>query len=191
MPTSHRILFMLLLVFALAGCATGTARNVPIEDRQPVSAAHTPTAAAVKRAPDAKSDTPVGEPKVFALPDSRVEPSALPPPTTRAAPLEQSEQPNPAAVSTPAVHELLAKADAATLRGDSGGARAILERALKIKTDDAQVWYRLAELNFDEGEYEQAIVAADRCRGLAGGDRTLIARAVDMISRARRALSQP
>ncbi|MGH8597086.1 MAG: tetratricopeptide repeat protein, partial [Gammaproteobacteria bacterium] len=123
-------------------------------------------------------------PKVYALPDrdtGAATAAEITPTPGAAEPL--------ASPSNPAVDELIAKADALSRRGDHGGARATLERALKVKADDAQVWYRLAILNFDEGEYEQAIVAADRCRSLARDDRDLLLRADEVITRAQRGLT--
>lgn len=169
-----------LIVIALAGCAGGQTR-APIEGRKVESLSR--PAQPVAKPVNTQSQNPGTGPKIFALPDHVRAPKVVVTPEIPAP--DRALSPS----SNLAVAELISKADAATIRGDGAGARAILERALKVQADDAHVWYRLAELNFDEGEFEQAIVAADRCRSLAAADRDLIARANDLTVRARRSLA--
>ncbi|MSR14956.1 MAG: tetratricopeptide repeat protein [Gammaproteobacteria bacterium] len=175
-------LIIAILVIGLAGCASSPRQPVLIEDHTPAQLTEKPTPSPVQttRKQLTAPITLETKPKIFALPDLD---------TTNPAPVATTplaaEETAPKAPSTLAVAELVAKADLASNRGDRGGARAILERALKVKTDDAQIWYRLAELNLGDGEYEQAIVAADRARGLSAGDSNLVTRANSVIARAR------
>jgi Flp pilus assembly protein TadD len=164
---------------ALSGCATSP-MPAPIEDRKPVTATaavpqpQRPTAPAV--AP------PVSAPRVFALPDSaetRVSPLPGAP-----APAAASESPI-APPADPALRELVARAEQASNQGDTDAARATLERALKINPRDASLWYRMAELDYARGEFEQAIVTAERARTLATKDPELLARIDALSARAR------
>jgi tetratricopeptide (TPR) repeat protein len=89
----------------------------------------------------------------------------------------------------PALRELVVQAERASARGDRGAARATLERALKIQPADAQLWLRLGELNFEEGEFEQAVVMGQRAGELAHGDAALQAQADALVARAQRRLT--
>jgi predicted Zn-dependent protease len=90
----------------------------------------------------------------------------------------------------PALRELIAQVDAAQSRGDSAAARATLERAVKIKPREAGLWLRLADLSYTGGDFEQALVTAQRARDLAGADAGTRARADDLIRRAQQGALQ-
>ncbi len=171
----------------LGACSTATTRTAPIEGRRPQE---TPVAQPTTAAP--KPQPPQGA-QVFALPDSQVaplEPVPVPGPVPGAidSPPATSHAIKPPL--DPALRELVAQAERASARGDRGAARATLERALKITPENAQLWFRLAELNFVDGEYEQAIVMAQRARELARGERELIYQADQLIERARSSLTR-
>ncbi len=167
-----------------SACSTAPSRSVPIEDRRQSTVPVTSPSVPARPSVTAPARPPTTQ--IFALPDTDVTPSApLPVPATQ----------NPeAAVITPnadpALRELLAQAERASARGDQGAARATLERALKIKPEDAQLWLRLAALNFDDGEFEQASVMAQRARSLAHGERGVLEQSDQLLARARQHLKQ-
>lgn len=170
-------------VLILGACSTATTRTAPIEGRRPQE---TPVAQPTTAAP--KPQPPQGA-QVFALPDSQVAPlEPVPVPGAIDGPLTTTHAIKPPL--DPALRELVAQAERASARGDRGAARATLERALKIKPENAQLWFRLAELNFVDGEYEQAIVMAQRARELARGERELMYQADQLIERARSPLTR-
>lgn len=170
-------------VLILGACSTATTRTAPIEGRRPQE---TPVAQPTTAAP--MPQPPQGA-QVFALPDSQVAPlEPVPVPGAGDSPLTTTHAIKPPL--DPALRELVAQAERASARGDRGAARATLERALKIKPENAQLWFRLAELNFVDGEYEQAIVMAQRARELARGERELMYQADQLIERARSPLTR-
>ncbi len=176
------------VIAALSGCASGVTRHAPIEARapdapevsvdkstppaNPTRAARTETAPHVFTlpAPDAPTLTPIPAPDAVPLGDEEASDRAFQAPQTDA--------------EDPASRVLLADAEASLQRGDKGAARAILERALKINSDQPGLWLRLAEINLAEGEVEQAVVLAERARALAGSDPIIAQRAVALIRRA-------
>ena len=167
----------------LGACSTATTRTAPIEGRRPQE---TPVARPTTAAP---MPLPPQGAQVFALPDSQVAPlEPVPVPGAGDSPLTTTHAIKPPL--DPALRELVVQAERASARGDRGAARATLERALKIKPENAQLWFRLAELNFVDGEYEQAIVMAQRARELARGERELIYQADQLIERARSPLTR-
>lgn len=170
----------------LAGCSANT-RMAPIEGRQDGTAV--PVGIEATR-PPARPPAPApapGAPQVFALPDAEAAPMAPVPVPDGGSMTPLPPVPPPA---DPALRELVAQADQAAARGDRGAARSTLERALKIKPGDAQLWLRLGELNFADGEYEQAMVMAQRARELAHGDAALVAQSNALITRAGQQLTR-
>lgn len=166
----------------LGACTTGTTRVAPIEERSPEAASTMQPAVAPRQETSPLPHTPQGT-QVFALPDARVSPMTPAPAIDDAGPASKP-------LTDPAMRELVAQAERASARGDHGAARATLERALKIKPDDAQLWLRLAELSLFDAEYEQAIVMAQRARELARGERGVIDRSDHLIARARGELTR-
>jgi len=184
---TNKVVVVMSVALLLTAC-TGNTRVAPIEGRtderpagrvaQEVPPAPGPSVGAAK-AP--------AETQIFPLPDT-TDPlrAPLPVPESDAAAVTPPPVVPP---SDPALRELVAQAERASSRGDRGAARATLERALKIKPGDGQLWLRLGELNFADGEYEQAVVMAQRARELARGDSPLIAQADDLMTRAGRHLN--
>ena len=179
-----------VLLSLLSGCTTGLRTAAPIEGRN----ASPPPSVTAK--PETKMPNPaappspatVNSPRVYAIPDRAPVPLApLPPPIS--SPISGAREATTSAAKSP-VTDLMASAEQAARNGDRGRARATLERAVKIAPDDAQVWYQLAELNLAEGDYEQAIVVAQRSITLAGSEQTLIARNQSLIQHAQHLLAR-
>jgi len=70
----------------------------------------------------------------------------------------------------PVVVALAADADRARRAGDHEQAAEYIERALRIEPADAGLWYRLAEVRFAQGRYDQAVNFASKSNSLAGAD---------------------
>lgn len=101
------------------------------------------------------------------------EPATLPPaeprPAPRYAPPVVSDRPS-------AVTTLVARADEEITAGRLDTASSMLERALRISRQDADLWYRLAELRFRQGDYSQAVQLARKANDYAQGDRAQLRR---------------
>lgn len=168
----------------LTACTTG-GPPAPVEGRAPGDVAKgTPVTRPADASPAAAPATAAGT-RVFALPDETGR-AAAPLPMDEAIPVPVPV-PLPAerTYEDPALRELIAQVDAAQSRGDSAAARATLERAVKIKPREAGLWLRLADLSYASGDFEQALVTAQRARDLAGADAGTRARADDLIRRAQ------
>ncbi len=171
-------------ILLLSACSIAPTRTAPIEERKQHTPPVVPRTVPVPRSVTAPAPPPATQ--VYALPDTAVAPRALlPAPIAPLADTSASVLP-----VDPVLGELLAQVERASARGDQGTARATLERALKIKPEDARLWLRLAELNFDDGEFEQASVMAQRARALAHGERQLLERSDDLLARARQHLNR-
>lgn len=96
--------------------------------------------------------------KVLPLPDE---------PAIRAEPLPGSPQ------SSSVVRGLLASADSQQRAGDLDGAANSLERALRIEPRNAHLWSRLAEIRFDQKNWQQSVQLAAKSNTLAGRDSPL------------------
>jgi len=188
---SEQVLLKSLMLAALLGplaaCTTG-GPPAPVEGRTPGGVTKsTPLTRSAGASPAAAPATAAGT-RVFALPDA-TGPAAAPVPMDEAIPVPV---PLPAerTYEDPALRELIAQVDAAQSRGDSAAARATLERAVKIKPREAGLWLRLADLSYTGGDFEQALVTAQRARDLAGADAGTRARADDLIRRAQQGALQ-
>ncbi|MBI2799387.1 MAG: tetratricopeptide repeat protein [Gammaproteobacteria bacterium] len=176
---------LVLSAVLLSGCTTGLRTAVPIEGRTTSSPSTVTAKAENKISNPVASPSPdtVNSPRVYAIPDRAPVPLA-PLPAPIPSPIGGERDGTVSSAKSP-VTDLMASADQAARKGDRGRARATLERAVKIAPDDAQVWYQLAELNLAEGDYEQAIVVAQRSITLARSEQTLIARNRSLIQRAQ------
>ena len=76
-------------------------------------------------------------------------------------------------VTSTAVASLVQTADQQHQTGDTTGAAATLERALRIEPRNAHLWHRLAEVRLDQKRYEQAEGLAAKSNALAAADRDL------------------
>ncbi len=170
------------LCLQLAACATG-GPPAPVEGRSPgARTGGSPIVGATGTLPAAAPAAPEGT-RVFALPDESA-PTVAPVPMDDAIPAPVPLPAEPV-FRDPALKELIAQVDAAQSRGDSITARATLERAVKVKPREASLWLRLAELDYASGDFNQALVTAQRARDLAGSEAETRARADDLIRRAQ------
>jgi len=153
-------------------------------------------------APVVRSEPPPA-PQVLGRPDSAAAPESIPYPARN--PIEpeltpysdvQSRPPPPisaeprAPVSTgnSAVVALLSSADKQQRGGDTAGAAATLERALRIEPRNARLWHQLALLRFEQQNYRMAADLADKSNSLAQNDGELTRANWRLIARARSAL---
>jgi len=111
-------------------------------------------------------------------PQPKAQPSAPPAPEVAAAA-------TPAIQATP-VDALRGQADQQRQSGDHAGAAATLERALRLKPQDAQLWNRLARVRMDQGLHSQAANLAARSNALAGDQAALKQDNWSIIAGARR-----
>lgn len=91
-------------------------------------------------------------------------------------------------VHSGAVVALLDTADRQRKGGDTAGAVATTERALRIEPRNAHLWNRLAHLRFDQARYGMAADIAAKSSDLAAGDTALQRDNWRLIARCRRAL---
>ncbi|MGB4248323.1 MAG: tetratricopeptide repeat protein [Pseudohongiellaceae bacterium] len=68
---------------------------------------------------------------------------------------------------------LMASVDAAIAEGELERAAALAERALRISPRDAYLWYRLADIRYQQQRYSDAAGFAQRALSFAGSDREL------------------
>jgi Flp pilus assembly protein TadD len=111
-------------------------------------------------------------------PQPKAQPSAPPAPEVVAAA-------TPAMQATP-VDALRGQSDQQRQAGDYAGAAATLERALRLKPQDAQLWNRLARVRMDQGLHSQAANLAARSNALAGDQAALKQDNWSIIAGARR-----
>lgn len=88
----------------------------------------------------------------------------------------------------PAVAALLAEADREGASGRWGSAAATVERALNLQPKNAYLWYRLAVLRLQQGNWQQAYVLANKSNSLIRGDPALKAGNWRVIATAQRKL---
>lgn len=83
----------------------------------------------------------------------------------------------PPATSPPSpTTALLGQIDAAMAAGELDRAGALAERALRITPRDAQTWYTLANIQFQQRRYVDAEGSAQRALSFAGNDTALVRR---------------
>lgn len=147
---TRRYLLALLPVM-LAGCVSAP----PPRPAQPA-----PVPRSVRSAPP----TPVS-------PQQPLPRTVPPPPMLHPGPLP-SERPaaTTSAPQPPATDALVALADRQAAAGDVAQAAAQLERALRIRPQDAELWQKLALLRLRNGEFDQAAALAARSDSLAGNN---------------------
>ncbi|MDP2141498.1 MAG: tetratricopeptide repeat protein [Gammaproteobacteria bacterium] len=89
----------------------------------------------------------------------------------------------PQQAGTPA-SALLASVDAAIAEGELERAAALAERALRISPRDAYLWYRLADIRYQQERYSDAAGFAQRALSFAGSDRELTREINGLLARA-------
>lgn len=66
--------------------------------------------------------------------------------------------------SSPAVQALVKQADAEITKGNFDGAAATIERALRIESDNPDLWLKLSVINERQGRHEQAASMANKAK---------------------------
>lgn len=151
------------------GAAEGGAQTQGDSPQAQAPRAAEPVTQAPKAAP---------EPQPVPAPQPKAQPSAPPAPEVAAAA-------TPAPQATP-VDALRGQADRQRQAGDYAGAAATLERALRLRPQDAQLWNRLARVRMDQGLHSQAANLAARSNALAGDQAALKQDNWSIIASARR-----
>lgn len=159
------------LVLQLGGCSFAQVR-APVLDR---SAAE-PAPPAEARASEEESGVVITPYPGRSVQEQRA-PEQAPP---------AAEQPSAAQPSNSnAVVALLDNAGAQGRSGNLDRAAAALERALRIEPRNAEIWYRLADVRLQQGQYDQAADLAAKSINLAGDNTALIERNKAIIRQAR------
>ena len=159
------LLMALLLSIVVSGCASGPAtREVPVVERSTEQS---------------------------------------PPPPQQSVELEQTPAPEPplggseprnaqgeqrAAGPAPSTSVVIALLDTANRQQDAGqlpAAAASLERAVRIEPRNAETWYQLAVVRFQQGRLAQAEQLARKAEALAGGNSATRARSWRLIAKVR------
>ncbi|MEM1113421.1 MAG: tetratricopeptide repeat protein [Pseudomonadota bacterium] len=109
-------------------------------------------------------------PEQVAVPVEEAEPAATSSaPSAPATSADTSPPPGPDSTHSEAYRPLLAQADSAAARGDYEQALALLERALRLDTDNAEIYLAMAEVHCARGALNQCRAVAERgllyCRG--------------------------
>jgi Flp pilus assembly protein TadD len=86
----------------------------------------------------------------------------------------------------PAVSSLAQRAEQQRQAGDTGGAAATLERALRIQPQEAYLWNRLARVRLEQGMSDSAAKLATRSNALTGDEPSLKTNNWEIIATARR-----
>jgi predicted TPR repeat methyltransferase len=86
----------------------------------------------------------------------------------------------------PAVSALAQRAEQQRQSGDSGGAAATLERALRIQPQEAYLWNRLARVRLEQGMSDSAAKLATRSNALTGDQPALKSNNWEIIATAKR-----
>lgn len=86
-----------------------------------------------------------------------------------------------------AVTNLVSQADTFYANGDYSNSYSILERALRIDPNNADIWYRMGLIKLREGEYDQAIQFAMKAVNKALGDKDILGKAWLLVADAKTA----
>lgn len=137
-----------------------------------------------------QAQAPTAAVPVTQVPKAAPETQPVPAPQPKAQP-SAPPAPEVAAAATPAmqaspVDALRGQADQQRQAGDYAGAAATLERALRLRPQDAQLWNRLARVRMDQGLHSQAANLAARSNALAGDQAALKQDNWSIIASARR-----
>ncbi len=172
----YRYSIAILGIVAVAGCSIQGGTIAPVEDRTAGSGSNYGSQATQQ---SESVDTRQGAVEVRPY-------VAVPVP----APIESlpatGQSPSKPAKTNSAVASLVSIADARVKGGQYDAAANSLERALRYDQKNAELWFRLAEVNLLQHDYAQAESKALKSNALAGGDRSLMAENWRLISKARR-----
>jgi tetratricopeptide (TPR) repeat protein len=92
---------------------------------------------------------------------------------------------------SPVVQGLLVSAEQQRSDGNPSAAANSLERALRIEPRNALLWSRLADIRFDQSNWQQAIQLAAKSNTLAGNDQQLRRRNWYLMTNSYSALDNP
>lgn len=84
---------------------------------------------------------------------------------------------------SPAVKSLMDRARADAALGRNAAAMVKLERGLRIEPQNPKLWYHLAELNYNSGNYDQAITMAKKAINFSSNDADMVDKNWDFISK--------
>jgi len=204
MKTQTRILTLIGLLLALAGCSPAVRQGPPAPIVGPGGASAAPpqssgnVAVTPLQAPEIQAveqvpARPYGGAEGPAAPAAVAEAPAAP--ATVAEPMpaagsapgrEQVAVVTPSRPMSKAVQTLLQQAELQRTSGDLVGAAATLERALRIEPESAYVWNRLAHVRAQQGQAGLAAELAAKSNSFVGTDETLKGDNNALIARARR-----
>lgn len=101
--------------------------------------------------------------------------------------IEPIDQPEDAEGISPAVLSLLEQADQLSTAGDLTGASSRLERAQRIAPDEPEVYFQLASVRLEQGQFDEAANIASQAVDLAGSDTAMKRDLYTLVARAREA----
>lgn len=163
MPTlRHSVIFSVLLAGLLSACAPNP---YVLQDR----------VYGAGKAPAALPSAPVVVKPPVSKPPANKPPVKQPQPTPQqdTAPEEEVSAIPPEAVevltpkvypSSPAVQALVKQADAEAATGSLDKAADTIERALRIEADNPDLWMKLAKINEQQGNHEQAVSMVNKAQ---------------------------
>lgn len=193
--------FLIALMFSLGGCSTYQPRyqsNVPTalpeinrpqthrpQVKKPTSVRvqkpstkTKPVVAKVQRYSDKPKGAVITQTEVRAVLEPKEKPVAVLPVevASEASPYEKipdSEVESSSNESSPAVQSLLLRARADMLIGQDQSAISKLERALRIESNNPELWYLLAKAHQSSSNHQQAITMAKKAISFAGSNESL------------------
>ncbi|MEZ5453047.1 MAG: hypothetical protein R3E93_09595 [Thiothrix sp.] len=125
-----------------------------------------PPAKPTRETPPATASTKVvtqdKRPTVTTPPPTRETPDIIDAPDVETEVLDAS--PAKTYKSSPAVQALVRQADAAMAKNDFDMAASTIERALRIESDNPELWLKLGTINARQGKHEQAASMASKAK---------------------------
>ncbi len=85
--------------------------------------------------------------------------------------------------SSPAIEALMVRAYADAKLGRTDAAMSKLERGLRIEPQNPKLWYQLAELHYQTGDYQQAIVMAKKAINFSSNNDQMVSKNWQLISK--------
>lgn len=110
------------------------------------------------------------------------------PPVEQRAPETGAVSPPPEELDSPAAVELSTRAGEALAGGHFDQAAQLLERAIRIEPRNGRLWYELARVRYEQGNYEQAMQLANRSNALPNTGAGLKTKNDQLIAASRSAL---
>ena len=166
-----------------------TARNLLLAACCAASAACTTFSSTESRPgppPVARPAPPPGSPRATLpqAPPSAAEPTPIEPPSLPGGPPGTVTPQRPQNDASSASSALLAQSRAERASGSLAQATASIERALRLDPNNAELWVERGELALQTGDAAQAGTMARKALSLAGGNRSVAARAQRLLQTA-------